>query len=162
MDFRLASRSVVVSGLLTAILSVVPPISYYNMFCGAWVVLGGVLSVFLYERSVDERLSYVDGGLLGLLTGLLAGLLSAVVAMTGFTVFSAVPLWNNLVVAAGMAVFVVIIIAVLFSLFGAVGGLLGMVIFGGEDLKREYNYDTDYVTKLKKEMEDRKTGEEIK
>ena len=60
-------------GLTIAIISAVPVINFINCFCCAGVILGGLLSVYFYNKSLAEladiELTYADGISLGLMSG---------------------------------------------------------------------------------------------
>ncbi|MBC8184759.1 hypothetical protein H8E88_27005 [candidate division KSB1 bacterium] len=60
-------------GLTIAIISTVPVINFINCFCCAGVILGGLLSVHFYNKSLAEladiELTYADGITLGLMSG---------------------------------------------------------------------------------------------
>ena len=66
-------RPALFGGLTIAIISTVPVLSLVNCFCCAGVILGGLLSVYFYNKSLAElaevELTYSDGITLGLMSG---------------------------------------------------------------------------------------------
>lgn len=151
MDSKYAARSVALSSAATIIAANLPLISLYNMFFGIWQILGGILSVFLYKRGADELLKPVDGAVLGGLTGLVTGIVSYAFGMFLLRFLSPdYPVLSLMFFSsAGAAAFFAI--AAASTLFSCAGGVLGIFMFGRQDLKNEYDYDTEYVGKLKDE-----------
>ncbi len=140
---------------MAGLLSGIPFISAGNLCCCLWVLLGGVLAVYLYSREVP-MLTSGDAALLGLQSGMVAAVVSTLISIpvrffiTRF--FGAVqqqmlqkmfeqnpdfpPQLRGLmqsILSPGFmigAILVGFVFALIFySIFGALGGLLGNAMF---------------------------------
>jgi hypothetical protein len=127
---------VVVVGLVTGLLSVIPVVNWLNcLFCG-WMLLGAGLSVKLVSDKAGVTIEPGEGALIGLFTGLVTGVFSgavqagiqAVMRQNAFAAFGGESPFGGQSVAV-MAAVQFCASAVLFPLFGTLGGLLGAVIF---------------------------------
>jgi hypothetical protein len=149
---KLTVKSVIVGGSFTIFFAILPALLLPHPFCCMLAVIGGIVPVFYHKRKSAEKISYVKGMLLGFAGALSAVAVAAVPAillsLATSAAVSSIPAVNML----GLAL-VVVFLAVLYPMLGAVGGLLGAIIYGRENIKDEYDYDTDYVKKLKKERE---------
>jgi hypothetical protein len=149
-------------GLLIATLWAVPGLNFINCFCCGGVILGGFLSVILYERNITpemDRLSLNDCIQLGITTGIISSiaavLIQAMVEMAFGNVAIEVMMrivekmhvdfpseFSDLIeeaknakpnlIASFLAIFIYIIPNTLFSVLGA---LIGWNIFKPKDLQ---------------------------
>jgi hypothetical protein len=62
------------------VLSSAPLISFGNLCCCLWVVLGGLLTVYLQQQSKDTPIETSDAVLGGLLAGLIGAVISGIVS----------------------------------------------------------------------------------
>tara|TARA_Y100000310_G_scaffold345846_1_gene471168 strand:+ start:56334 stop:56930 length:597 start_codon:yes stop_codon:yes gene_type:complete len=163
----LVLKSAFYGALITGILSAIPGIGSYNIICCMWVIAGGLFSVFYYKKHSHEQINTGKGAILGLYTGLMAAVIATIISLLivvifGFDTvgldqaFKDLPIESSIgSVVTGFAiigyVFMFIIYLILFSIFGTLGGILGAVMFGKQNLKEEYKYKTDYVDKLKQD-----------
>jgi hypothetical protein len=67
-------------GLFIGVLSSAPLISIGNLCCCLWVVLGGLLTVYLQQQSKDTPIETSDAVLGGLLAGLIGAVISGIVS----------------------------------------------------------------------------------
>ena len=73
-------------GLLLGIASGVPGINLLNCFCCLWVIVGGVLAAYIYQRRCAAPAGFDDAALLGILTGAIGAAVANVVEIP-FTLF---------------------------------------------------------------------------
>lgn len=164
-------RSALLGGIILGLLSSIPIISAFNLVFFMWVIIGGIASIFFYKRFTTEKLSVGKGALIGFLSGIIgafvATILGVIFMMSFNTINELTKIFistNNLAVStllnSGITFFSFFILLfmqmIIFSIFATIGGIIGVWVFGKQNLKDEYNYDTDYVSKLKKENKLRK------
>ncbi len=149
------SVPVIAGGLFLGVLSALPPISFLNCACCILVIGGGLLASYLYMKGypVDApRVSYGDGALLGLLAGLVGAVVDTVVSIPinlmlnfGFSNQEALEQLRNtpeippelvqflesIMAGGGIGIFFSLVFkGIIFSIFGMVGAMLGVAIFG--------------------------------
>ncbi len=136
-------------GLFIGVLSALPLVNAGNCCCCLWVLMGGALAVYLRQQNSPYSVPASEGALVGLLAGLIGGVVAGILsiplqAMTsGFQhqilerILSSNPdmpteardameRW-----ATGYALRTVgaLINVVVFTVFGMLGGLLGVAVF---------------------------------
>lgn len=148
-------RPALIGGVLLGVLSVAPFIQAFNCVCCAWVIGGGVLAASLYVRSAPAAVTLGNGAGLGLLTGCIGGLVYILFSIpliflksyggTGFIEEARKNLLGLPDLPAGfrdavagmptgggaLAVFMVfsgLLILVIFSVMGMLGGVLGVAL----------------------------------
>ncbi len=80
-------RPALFGGLTIAIVSTIPVLNFINCFCCAGVILGGLLSVYFYNKSqigLGDASSLNDGD--GIILGLMSGAFGAIIG----TIFSSI------------------------------------------------------------------------
>jgi hypothetical protein len=134
-------------GLFITIISVVPGLSFINCLCCSGVAGGGVLAVYLHQRSTHSKLTARVGAELGVLTGLTGTVFSALVIILVYPYTMALQseitsYINNPDIEAFLQniepeliqrSFIAIAISVSFlinMLFALIGGLIGVALFG--------------------------------
>jgi hypothetical protein len=148
-------RPALIGGVLLGIFSAIPPLSFFNCACCAWVIGGGVLAAQLYVKSSPHVVTLGTGVGLGLLTGAIGGIVSTIfgipVQMLMNSVFAEYagqarrmiselpnlpPIWRDMILSSGQAGFslLAVVIAgfvnvVVYALFAMLGGVLGVAIF---------------------------------
>ena len=148
-------RPALIGGVLLGILSAIPPLSFFNCACCAWVIGGGVLAANLYVKSSPTMVTLGSGVGLGLLTGAIGGIVTTIFSIpvqilmnTVFAEYAAQarqmiselhnisPVWRDLILSSGKEgfnVFAVIagafVTVTVYSLFAMLGGVLGVAIF---------------------------------
>lgn len=139
-----------IGGFASGFLSSLP---LANCFCCLWIILGAGLAVYLYSRDNPKALTSSDGLLLGILTGLIATITDFFLSIP----FQAINLalsrhllewlsqfaedvpfhWEQWlergkIIRLGFPLIFVVLIfrAMLYTGLGAIGGALGVVLFG--------------------------------
>jgi len=146
---------VLAGGAFLGILSALPVLNLLNCFCCMLVLGGGGLAVFLYLRDYPSNLvppTYGDGALLGALSGIVGAVVYTIVEIPltfiqnriGLGYEEEISEWlGNLSPEIGAAVesslqdglspalivLSFLICLVVFTLFAAIGGVLGIAIF---------------------------------
>ena len=136
-------------GLLIGIINGVPGLGLINCLCCAGTIGGGLLAVYLYRKDLDQSVAMQSGD--GALLGLLAGVIGAVIGSALSSVFG-VAAWDFLrnfsdyiddpeivdmldrfhpgMLSGGLFFAQLMIALVINSIFGLIGGLLGVSLFG--------------------------------
>jgi hypothetical protein len=70
-------KPALIGGVLLGILSALPLISYFNCFCCAWVIAGGVVAARLYVKGSAVPVTLGRGLTVGLLTGVIGTIVFA-------------------------------------------------------------------------------------
>jgi len=136
-------------GLFIGILSSLPLVNTLNVCCCLWVVVGGLLTVYLQQQRQLEPLQTADG----VLSGLLAGVIGAVLSMLGSWLILSVtgPMWQEAVrnqiesnpdmppqirdmalrflTGNGIVLLSLIVTLPMYAAFSAIGALLGLAFF---------------------------------
>ena len=72
-------KSGLIGGVIIGLLSIIPGINFINCFCCAGVVIGGIVSVNLYRKNLNEHeVTYADGAILGLMSGSAGALINTI------------------------------------------------------------------------------------
>jgi hypothetical protein len=139
-------------GLFVGILSALPIINMGNCCCCLWVLGGGVLAVYLRQQNSPTTIESSEGALLGLMAGaigaIIGGLISIPIAMMMGPLQGewmsrilqgnedmppeAREMMERMLASGAMGGFAIIgmlINLVIYSVFGTLGGLLGVAIF---------------------------------
>jgi hypothetical protein len=69
-------KPALIGGVLLGILSSLPLINWFNCFCCAWVIAGGVIAAHLYVKESPMPVSLGGGAALGLVTGVIGALVT--------------------------------------------------------------------------------------
>jgi hypothetical protein len=142
MNTRALGIAVLVSGLVIALLSKIPVISLFNCILCIWVWLGGILAVFLYQRNqpVATPVKLEHGALIGALAGIAGAFIGAIFGLIfgsiNGAIFQAINNAANigeygqyLTAIGGFSIIGLGCDLVLYTIFGALSGLLGAAIF---------------------------------
>ncbi len=136
-------------GLVIGVLSALPLVNMGNCCCCLWVLMGGALAVYLRQQNTPYAVPAAEGALVGLLAGLIGGVVAGLIsiplhAMTaGFQhqilerILSSNPdmppeardameRWAG---GSGLRIAGALFNVVVFTVFGMLGGLLGVAIF---------------------------------
>jgi hypothetical protein len=140
-------------GLVIGVLSALPVISMGNCLCCAWVILGGMTATYLLQQAQPGPVEAADGAIAGLLAGLFGAVVGSLVSIPIQMLMG--PMNGDLLRrileqggsdmpgemrttiesltrgGVGGALMIVGLVTSLFvnAIFGAIGGLLGTVIF---------------------------------
>ncbi len=157
IKLRSARKSILLGGLLSGILSVIPIINLFNIFFMLWMGVGGLISIYLLKKDTPA-IQTADAALVGAASGLTGGII--------FVLFSTIMVFNiseekieNALAKVGslaslveedilslvqntnfrMMFFGVIAIGFCFAIIsGLTGGLIGKsIFFSNKDIKKE-------------------------
>lgn len=138
-------KVVLIAGLIAGVLSATPIIDICNIICCLWIVLGGLIGVYVVGKDIDRKIEYGEGAFIGLLIGLAAAVVSTIIdTIFSFLGLELIPEWlieevpqlaqfMEFEKAAGMGLMLfigLIISLVVFGAFGALGGVIGTAIYG--------------------------------
>ena len=139
----------ILGGLFIGIISSLPIVSALNICCCLWVVLGGLLVVYLQQQRTPEPVETADAILGGLIAGLIGALITSAIAMvvTHYTQ----PLFMeqvrsqlesnpelppeardfilNLITGRGLIFMLFAVNLPLYAVFAMLGSLLGLAVF---------------------------------
>jgi len=140
----------IIGGLAAGVLSALP---VANCFCCLWIIAGAILATYLYFRESSALPHSADAVLIGVLTGLVATLVDFFLSIP----FRAMSLafaqrflqtlaqfteempagWENWLekgnlaqLSLPLAIFSLMIRAIIFAGLGALGGVIGLSLFG--------------------------------
>ncbi len=137
-------RSVLIAGLIAGALSSVPFIGWLNICCCLWILLAGILAVYMVSSHLDKKIDYGQGAFIGLLSGLVAAVVStildSILLAFGYNIiqhlayrFSELEKLKDLVYATELGyinfILDLLISIVFFGAFGAIGGIIGTAIY---------------------------------
>ncbi len=145
MDNRSFALSALIAGLVMGLLGNLPLLNLVNCLLCAWVWLGGILAVYLYRRFnvAAPGLSMRQAAGLGVASGVVGALCGAVFSiifeailgslgvlqsMQALQTQPGMPDFVQMLSAPGFHIANVLIDLVLYSLFGAAGGLLSVAV----------------------------------
>lgn len=80
-----ARKSILLGGLLSGILSVIPIINLFNIFFMMWMGVGGLVSIYLLKKDTPE-IQTSGAALIGAASGLIGGII--------FVLFSSIMVFN--------------------------------------------------------------------
>src|SRR6185295_15612408 len=78
-------KPALLGGLLIGVLSSLPLVAIGNLCCCLWVIVGGLLTVYLEQQAQPEPIETGDAAV----GGLLAGVIGAVIAVAGAAITQA-------------------------------------------------------------------------
>jgi hypothetical protein len=133
----------VIAGVLMAILSSIPIVHLVNCLLCAWLWLGGMFAVWYYKRENPSGVTPGQGALIGAAAGLIGAVLAAILGLIfgGAGMAAALEAQREVLgdaadqiiamMAGGLGVLLTVIFNLVFyTLFGAIGGLIGAALFG--------------------------------
>jgi hypothetical protein len=136
-----------VGGAAAGFLSGIP---FVNCLCCLWIIGGGILAAYLYGKNNSAVLGSGDGAIVGAFAGVMAAIVHSLVSLPfqainiGFTkrVFERLAEYGNPLPSGWEEWFVrgpfsiawfflgLLISAAIFAAFGALGGVIGIALFG--------------------------------
>lgn len=152
-------------GIFIFLATVVPGFNIINCMCGAGVIGGGVLAVYLHRRAIGDELKISAGT--GLSMGLISGFIGAVLSFAGlmivirffsnfsinFSVDNYTSYFDDWMDVLDPMLFSRLTMAALFlisvvtsTLLAALGGLIGVSIFGQKSEPKSISIDDDPST----------------
>lgn len=136
-------------GVLIGVISGIPFLDLINCACCAGVLAGGILAVFLYKNNLpdDMPLTMSDGAVLGFIAGVIGAIIASVLGLVfgamSFDILERiaeytdnpdlldiVDAFNEEGFGAMMMTFGFFMELIVDSIFGLLGGLLGVALFG--------------------------------
>jgi len=135
-------------GLFIGVLSLLPVINFVNCCC-LWVILGGMLTVYLEQQNTPAPIETSAGALSGLIAGAIGGLIYAIgsallLRMAGGLQDQAledalgnipnlppetIEMIRSLATGASLGVIMFVFTVPIFAVFGLLGALLGVAFF---------------------------------
>jgi hypothetical protein len=135
-------------GLFIGVLSALPVINFANCCC-LWVLLGGMLTVYLQQQATPAPVETSEAAISGLIAGAIGGLISSVAGMMMFRIvggdsqqaieqaLSNIPNmppetaeWvRSLTQGSTMALVSLVVTVPVYAVFGLLGALLGLAFF---------------------------------
>jgi hypothetical protein len=136
-------------GLFIGVLSALPFVNLGNCCCCLWVIAGGVLATYLRQQNTPFQVAASEGALLGLLAGAIGGIVGALLAIPIDMVLGPlqreflqrmiesnpeVPaefrdMMQNASAGGILRAASAILQVIVYSIFGLLGGLLGVALF---------------------------------
>src|SRR5688572_30269476 len=143
------TQPVLLGGLFIGVLSSLPFVNAGNCCCCLWVILGGVLTVYLHQQKTGVAVDAGQGALSGALAGLIGGAITALAnlalhqflpgggyeeAMRTVLADETMPpearqMLERLTDGRILLVVIAFVNIVSSTVFGMIGGLLGVAIF---------------------------------
>jgi hypothetical protein len=137
------------AGLFIGVLSALPLVNAGNCCCCLWVLVGGALAAYLRQQNNPYQIDAAEGAIVGLMAGALGGVVCSLLSipfqmMAGpmqqqwmERVLSSNPdvtpemrdMVERLTRSSGLQLIRAIVSVVVFSIFGLLGGLIGVAIF---------------------------------
>jgi len=75
------TRAALIGGVTLGLLCAIPPVSFGNLSCCAWVIGGGALASYLYVRRSETAVLMGEGAEVGALTGLIGAAITFLIAI---------------------------------------------------------------------------------
>jgi hypothetical protein len=147
-------KPALIGGVILGILSALPIVGLFNCFCCAWIIGGGVLAAYLYVKDSSVPVTMGRGVALGLLTGIIGTIVYALFSIPLFlfgpgTNFmehmrqslermpnvppETLQMLQSFYARGGMGAFIyamiIIFMLIVSSLFGMLGGVIGVALF---------------------------------
>lgn len=149
---------ILVGGAVLGVLSAVPIINFVNCACCAWVIFGGALASYLYLKNYPPTLqppTYGDGAIIGVLAGIVGAVIDTIIslplhfltqgmigdswreqieeALSDPEIPEGVRQLIESLLAGGLGLGAVLLelvfSLVIFAIFGAIGGIIGIAMF---------------------------------
>jgi hypothetical protein len=136
-------------GLLIGVLSSLPIVSAGNLCCCLWVIVGGLLTVYLQQQNRPDPLETSEAIIGGLIAGLVGAVITGLVQMVMMSFTSA--MWQPEVQRAleenpeippqvrdfmlrlfsgeGLGVILILVMLPIYAIFSMLGALLGLAFF---------------------------------
>jgi hypothetical protein len=143
------ARPVLISGLIAGLLSSIPVVNFLNVICCLWILVGGVIAVYMLSSSAGRKIEYGEGALIGLLSGLVAAVIytvfKSILNIIGFNPeilmmqrlahrFTQFEQFKNFAVmphfGAAFVLLTLLTSLLFYGAFGALGGVIGTALYG--------------------------------
>ena len=136
-------------GVFIGVLSALPLVSAGNCCCCLWVLVGGALAAYLRQQNSPYQVTAAEGAIVGLMAGLIGAVVGSVLSIP--FQWMAGPMQQQMLErvlsenpditpemrqwvewaanASGLWIIGLLVSLCLYSVFGVLGGLLGVAIF---------------------------------
>lgn len=161
-----------IGGVIAGVLSGLPIVS---CLCCLWIIGGGILAAYFLTKESSVMLTAGDGAIVGIFTGIIAAVVEAFVnipfrafneklvqsMMERFSQYAEEmpPGWESLLEEGGIEGSIVwtilglVMSAIIFSALGALGGIIGISLFG----KKKTTPQVEGVEDVPKDTSDRQS-----
>jgi hypothetical protein len=136
-------------GLFIGVLSALPFVNMGNCCCCLWAISGGVLATYLRQQNSRYQVTAAEGALVGLMAGAIGGVIYVVLSLALMPILGPmqqqlvegmmrgqgdVPpeirdMFENMGSMTAMAGVMHVFSAIIYTVFGLLGGLLGVALF---------------------------------
>lgn len=136
-------------GLFIGVLSALPLVSVGNCCCCLWVLMGGALAAYLRQQNSPYQIDAAEGAIVGLMAGAIGGVVYSVLSiplqmLAGpmqaewmDRMMSSNPevtpemreMMQRLTTSSGAQLITSLVSVVVYTIFGLLGGLIGVAIF---------------------------------
>jgi hypothetical protein len=136
-------------GLFIGILSALPIINLGNCCCCLWAIAGGVLATYLRQQNSRYQVTSAEGALVGLMAGAIGGVIYVLLSLLLNPFIGPFQqqmiegmmanqqdmppafreMMENMNAGAAFAGIAMFMNAIIYTIFGLIGGLLGVAVF---------------------------------
>ena len=136
-------------GLFIGVLSALPLVNFGNCCCCLWVLVGGALAAYLRQQNNPYQIDAAEGAIVGLMAGAIGGVIYSVLSIPVQMMTGPIQqqwmeriLANNpdvtpemrdmverMAMSSGAKLIGMIVSVVVYSVFGLLGGLIGVAVF---------------------------------
>jgi hypothetical protein len=144
--------------LVIGLLSGLPVIQLGNCFCCLWVITGAAFAAYLFSRETTISLKAGDGAIVGMFSGIIGAVISSIINLPFRTLNQKIVarfleklpeyggefpqdmnLWLKRGAEFSLPLFMLglVISVIIYALFGALGGIIGISLFGKKKISPE-------------------------
>jgi hypothetical protein len=136
-------------GLFIGVLSALPLVSAANCCCCLWAISGGVLATYLRQQNSRYQVTAAEGALVGLMAGAIGGIIYVVLSLALAPIVGPMQqqmferllsgqgdlppeirdAFENVGSMTAMMGVMHVLNAIIYTIFGLLGGLLGVALF---------------------------------
>ncbi len=151
-------KPALIAGVIAGILSVIPIINFVNCICCGWIVIFGFVSVYLLKKDI-KTVEPIDGAIVGALTGLIAFVVVTIIKILFTSLFvgstgmsgSMEYMELNAFVSGAYLLMSGVMRIIIFPIFGAFGGIIGVVILKDKE-EPKVEYQTEDVVEEQEDV----------
>ncbi|MCP2519016.1 hypothetical protein NLC82_05225 [Candidatus Aminicenantes bacterium AC-335-A11] len=151
-------KPALIGGVVIGLLSGLPVIQLGNCFCCLWVLVGAALSAYLLSKESPVKVKGGDGAIVGMFAGIIGAIISSLINLPfralnqqivarvlerlpeyGGEFPQDMDLWlkRGAEFSLPMFMFGLVISVIIYALFGALGGIIGVSLFGKKKAPEE-------------------------
>jgi hypothetical protein len=136
-------------GLFIGVLSALPFVNMANCCCCLWAISGGVLATYLRQQNSRYQVPAAEGALVGLMAGAIGGVIYVVLSLALMPILGPMQqqmfegimrgqedlppefreMFENMGSMTAMVGVMHVFTAIIYTVFGLLGGLLGVALF---------------------------------